>query len=173
MLDTHLWLELLVFADPSAQGWLAWLRAREARGVLGPAVWAELQHVLRNTPWAKRDWLARAMACLEQCDGKADKDAGEAPAQAQTEPLREACGLALDWFDADVEISGLPRCKDASDQKFIALAAAADAPLLLSKDRALLKCRRYPLRGGGQGRILPPLLRALQAATAPPLRMQG
>jgi putative PIN family toxin of toxin-antitoxin system len=38
--------------------------------------------------------------------------------------------------------SGLPRCSDADDQKFIELAAAARADALISKDRALLKLRR-------------------------------
>ncbi len=37
------------------------------------------------------------------------------------------------------EAPQLPRCKDRDDQKFLELAARADADLLVSKDKALLK----------------------------------
>jgi predicted nucleic acid-binding protein len=36
----------------------------------------------------------------------------------------------------------MPRCSDPDDQKFIELAAAAEAQGLVSKDRAVLKLRR-------------------------------
>jgi predicted nucleic acid-binding protein len=42
----------------------------------------------------------------------------------------------------DTAVSGLPRCSDPDDQKFIELAAAARAGALVSKDRAVLKLRR-------------------------------
>jgi len=38
--------------------------------------------------------------------------------------------------------SRMPRCSDPDDQKFIELAAAAQAQVLISKDRAVLKLRR-------------------------------
>jgi len=40
---------------------------------------------------------------------------------------------------------GLPRCRDADDQKFLQLAAACSADALVSKDRALLDLRRRRL----------------------------
>lgn len=43
----------------------------------------------------------------------------------------------------------LPRCRDADDQKFVDLAAAVSADVLVSKDRALLQMwgrRRLPFR---------------------------
>lgn len=40
---------------------------------------------------------------------------------------------------------GLPRCRDADDQKFLELAAAIPAAALVSKDRALLGMRRHGL----------------------------
>lgn len=40
---------------------------------------------------------------------------------------------------------GLPRCRDADDQKFLELAAAIPAEALVSKDRALLGLRRRGL----------------------------
>lgn len=39
------------------------------------------------------------------------------------------------------EAPPLPRCKDRDDQKFLELAARANADLLVSKDKALLKLR--------------------------------
>lgn len=49
--------------------------------------------------------------------------------------------------------SGLPRCSDPDDQKFLELAAARHAQGLISKDRALLKLRR---RCASQFRIMEP-----------------
>jgi len=44
---------------------------------------------------------------------------------------------------ADVEaVASLPPCSDPDDQKFIELAAAVRAAVLVSKDRAVLKLRR-------------------------------
>ena len=42
---------------------------------------------------------------------------------------------------ADGEAPPLPRCKDRDDQKFLELAARAEADILVSKDKALLKLR--------------------------------
>lgn len=41
----------------------------------------------------------------------------------------------------DGEAPPLPRCQDRDDQKFLELAARADADILVSKDKALLKLR--------------------------------
>lgn len=54
---------------------------------------------------------------------------------------------------AIVDRPPLPRCRDVDDQKFLALAAAGNADLLISKDRDLLRMRR--LAGYGF-RIVPP-----------------
>jgi len=43
----------------------------------------------------------------------------------------------------DAAVSGLPRCSDPDDQKFIELAAATHAEALISKDCAVLKLRRH------------------------------
>ena len=53
-----------------------------------------------------------------------------------------------------VEISfkgRLPQCRDADDQKFLELAAAAGADVLVTKDRELLRMQR-----GLPFRVLPP-----------------
>ena len=47
------------------------------------------------------------------------------------------------------EAPALPRCRDRDDQKFLELAARAQADVLVSKDKALLKLRgrtRLPFR---------------------------
>ena len=49
--------------------------------------------------------------------------------------------------------AGMPRCSDPDDQKFLELAAATRAQILVSKDRALLKLRR---RCAPQFRIMTP-----------------
>lgn len=48
---------------------------------------------------------------------------------------------ALVKLVADGEAPPLPRCKDRDDQKFLELAARANADILVSKDKALLKLR--------------------------------
>ena len=57
--------------------------------------------------------------------------------------------------------SSLPRCRDADDQKFLELADAEGASVLVSKDRALLRLARRRLRF----RILDPLQAAFGLAT--------
>jgi predicted nucleic acid-binding protein len=42
----------------------------------------------------------------------------------------------------------LPRCRDADDQKFLELACAGNASVLLTRDDALLSLRRRTLRAG-------------------------
>jgi len=65
---------------------------------------------------------------------------------------------ALRWFDAHAEVVDappahppLPRCSDPDDQKFLDLAWAAAADVLVTKDRALLDLAR---RVAGLGRFL-------------------
>jgi predicted nucleic acid-binding protein len=62
-------------------------------------------------------------------------------------------------------VTELPRCSDPDDQKFLALAAAAGAAALVSKDRAVLKLRR---RCAPWFRILTPAEAAQTLASRPP-----
>jgi predicted nucleic acid-binding protein len=59
----------------------------------------------------------------------------------------------------------MPRCSDPDDQKFIELASASGAQILVSKDRAVLKLRR---RCASQFRIVTPAeaVRGLDAVSA-------
>jgi putative PIN family toxin of toxin-antitoxin system len=119
VLDTNVWLDLLVFDDPAARP----LRERSFEIVIDAACEAELERVLG---YALGKWSlepARQAACLAECRRLA---------------LRVNVGAAG---------GALPACRDADDQKFLALAAAAGADALVTKDEALLELHpRLPFR---------------------------
>jgi putative PIN family toxin of toxin-antitoxin system len=119
VLDTNVWLDLLVFDDPGARG----LRSASLEIVIDAACAAELERVLAY-PLGKWSLAPEARAaCLE------------------------ACRRMARWVEPGGVTAPLPRCEDADDQKFVALAAAAGADALVTKDEALLKLRgRVPFR---------------------------
>ena len=126
VLDTQVWLDWLAFDDPS----LAPLREAVAEGrveiYMDAACEAELARVLAY-PIRKQiaDEAAQAARLAEA------RRLSQAPKQALTEAERAT----------------LPRCRDRDDQKFLELAAAAQAHALVTKDRALLDlARRAPFR---------------------------
>ena len=117
ILDTHVWLDWLVFEDPGM------VRIRNAVGTgrvevyLDAVCEEELVRVLARG-FAKRTLDARAQAeCLAQCRRLAKRIDAAAPEAAR---------------------AGLPRCGDPDDQKFLEAALAANANYLLTKDRKLL-----------------------------------
>ena len=118
VLDTNVWLDLLVFDDPAAQA----LRDGGHDIVIDAPCAAELERVL-GYPLGK--WTLapeRRAACLAAC-------------------LRMCRSVQAG------SAAGLPRCEDPDDQKFLALAAAAGADALVTKDEALLRLRgRVPFR---------------------------
>lgn len=130
VLDTNVWLDWLVFADPAVDA----LRAEVRSGRL------QLLSLARG-----RDELAEVL--------------GRAPVRAQAGAARRRRGLgddcdpqrALAEFDALARIVATPAfcglsCRDPDDQCFIDLAVAARAGWLLSKDRALLALARSARR---------------------------
>jgi predicted nucleic acid-binding protein len=145
VLDTNVWLDWLVFDDPS----LAQLRAAHAAGrveiAMDDACEAELARVLaydlgRHTLDA--DAQAR---CLERCRRLAQRMASPSASVASA-PKGEAIGDCGCAAAADgTAPAELPRCSDPHDQKFLELALAAGADALVTKDRALLDlARRKP-----------------------------
>ncbi len=116
VLDTNVCLDLFVFRDPR---WLPLLHAIQSGSV---------EPVTRSD--CRMEWtlvLAYTKLGLHLAAQQA----------------------ALDEFDrwiAIVDATGdglsLPVCKDPDDQKFLELAAASGAAVLLSKDKALLKLAR-------------------------------
>jgi predicted nucleic acid-binding protein len=129
VLDTHVWLDWLVFEDPGI------VPIRNAVGTGRGEVYvdavceAELARVLARG-FAKRTLDAQAQAaCIAQCRRLAKRIDAAVP-QAQR--------------------AQLPVCSDPDDQKFLEAALAAGAQFLITKDRALLvmakKRTRLPFR---------------------------
>jgi len=117
VLDTNIWLDLYVFADPQSAVLDAALRAGLARAVRCSRTDAELQAVLARPHFQKRCTPEQAQARLQDWTTLAQEHAGA---------LRPA-----PWI-----------CRDPDDQKFLDLACSSGAQVLLSKDRALLDLAR-------------------------------
>jgi putative PIN family toxin of toxin-antitoxin system len=125
VLDTNVWLDWLAFDDAGT----ALLRAAHAAGrleiVIDAACEAELERVLTYDFGKRRlDKTAQA-AALDACRR-----------------------IAVRVESAPAVPGVLPRCGDPDDQKFLELALAAGAGLLVTRDRALLDLarRRLPFR---------------------------
>ena len=128
VLDTNVWLDWLVFDDPAVRPLRAAVAARAAEVLIDAACEAELARVLAY-PLRKPPLDAAAQAaCLAACRGVARRVAPE---------------------DTRARAAALPACRDPDDQKFLELALAASADLLVTKDRALLEL------GGRKRRPLP------------------
>ncbi len=119
VLDTNVALDWLVFADRRFAPIAALLAAGEGEVLTTAECRAEFERVLRY-PVLKLEVHRQAEVAANY--------------QART---REIATLPAP--------SGLPRCRDADDQKFLVLATAAGANWLLTHDRALLAlARRLP-----------------------------
>jgi len=117
VLDTNVWLDWLVFHDPA----VAALREAQADGrieiVIDDACEAELAKVLAYDLGARSLDLRAQTECLDRCRGIVTR-------------VSQAATAA--W----------PECRDPDDRKFLALASAAGAAILVSRDRALLALAR-------------------------------
>ena len=114
VLDTQVWLDWLVFDDPSALP----IREAQAAGrveiVIDVACEAELVRVLAYDLGKYSLEPDAQTQCIARCRSVAK---------------RVPTGSAVE----------LPLCKDPDDQKFLELAASAGAHCLISKDRAVLE----------------------------------
>jgi putative PIN family toxin of toxin-antitoxin system len=118
VLDTNVWLDWLVFGDPSAAPIKAAVAAQRAEVFITAACEAELERALgydfgKNFPV---DPAAQG-ACLAECRRVARR---------------------IDSPPPEAERAELPACRDKDDQKFLEAALAARAEFLVTKDRALL-----------------------------------
>jgi len=116
VLDTQVWLDWLVFDEPTLAGLRATLAEGRAEVVIDPACLAELERVLAYPLGRSVD----VAACLERCDKLCIRVTGE----------------------NGVDVLELPQCRDPDDQKFLTLAAAARADCLVTRDRELLRLAR-------------------------------
>lgn len=121
MLDTNVWLDWLVFADPG----IARLRSAHGRGavevVIDDECEAELARVLGYELHARVRSAEEQAAALAEARRIARPHAGDG---SGAPPLK------------------LPTCRDPDDQKFLRLALACGAHALLTKDNALLELER-------------------------------
>jgi putative PIN family toxin of toxin-antitoxin system len=125
VLDTNVWLDWLVFDDPGIAPIRAAVAAGTAEIFINGECEAELARVLAYPrPRTTLDAAAQA-ACLEAC-----------------RRIVRACKTP------PADGTSLPRCRDPDDQKFLELALACGADLLVTKDKALLRLAR-----GGAGRL--------------------
>ena len=121
VLDTNIWLDWLVFADPGVAPLRAAFEAGRIQIFIDEACEAELARVLGYPLQKKILDAAGQQACMAECKRIARRIARGKPPAA------------------------LPRCRDADDQKFLEAAAAAGADFLVTKDAALLELARRGL----------------------------
>jgi predicted nucleic acid-binding protein len=145
VLDTNVVLDLLHFDDLVARPLRPMLEAGRVRCTVSGATLEEWRRVLAYPefglgPPRQAELFARYQA-LSETAGIDDARIG---LPHKGTPIHS--GLKPVW-------SRMPRCSDPDDQKFLELAAAAQAQALVSKDRALLKLRR---RCASQFRIMTP-----------------
>ena len=131
VLDTNVWLDWLVFADPAVEP------IRQAVAAQRAAVYIDANCETE---------LARVLAY------DLGKHSIDAPAQAAALAACRRVALRIHAAAPDAMQAQLPRCRDADDQIFLDAALAAKADFLVTKDQALLELvRRVP-----QFRILTP-----------------
>ena len=121
VLDTNVWLDWLVFRDSSLLHLKKSVADGKAEIVIDAACEAELERVLAYD-------LAKHTLDV----------AAQAAALAECRRLTKRIDTPL----AEVERKSLPRCVDPDDQKFLELAFAAQAGILVTKDHKLLELAR-------------------------------
>ena len=134
VLDSNIWIDLLVFRDPHVEP----IRAALESGTIAP--------VNRDDC---REELRRVLAYPQFARFAVDIDA----ALAEVDRLVRRHALPS---PEDAAALRLPQCKDGDDQKFIELAHFAGAACLVSKDKAVLKLRSRLLRSSGVEVMTPP-----------------
>ncbi|MBY4895799.1 putative toxin-antitoxin system toxin component, PIN family [Cupriavidus sp. AU9028] len=127
VLDSNIWIDLLVFRDPHAEP----IRAALDAGTIAPLMRADCREELRRV-------LAYPQFERFNVDIAGALSIVDALVTAVEPPPSE-----------DAETIRLPRCRDTDDQKFIELAHFAGAACLVSKDKAVLKLASRLRRSSG------------------------
>ena len=125
VLDSNVWIDILVFDDPHTRPILAALESGALRALIDARCLAELTYVLDYPQFVER---------------KVDKSAALAVLGRLAQLVEPA---------RPEDARPLPKCKDRDDQKFLELAHAAQAHWLISKDRAVLKLAKRIARDFG------------------------
>jgi len=126
VLDSNVWIDILVFDDPASRPIRAALERGELDVVIDPPCLVELERVLDYPQFVRF---------------AVDKQQALAQTAKWTRPIAPAAEtLAQQLAERPRPI--LPRCSDRDDQKFLELAAASGAAWLVTKDKALLKLHK-------------------------------
>ena len=146
VLDTNVWLDWLVFADPSVTP----LKAANTAGRL---------EIIRSLPGEQE--LQRVL----------DYKAIEPLVGAALRPLLMTEMRRLSRLhDGSTRDGWLPQCRDADDQPFLALARDSGAAALVTKDRDLLELARAKHRVTAFRIVTPKQFVAHYAALLPALQ---
>jgi putative PIN family toxin of toxin-antitoxin system len=121
VLDTNIWLDWLVFADAGMSYLKLAVKENRADIFIDAACEAELERVLAYDLARHSLDAAAQAACLAECRHIAQR---------------------IDTAAPEAERKLLPRCADPDDQKFLELALAARADVLVTKDHKLLELAR-------------------------------
>ena len=130
VLDTNVWLDWLLFDEPSVAPIKAAVAAGRAEVFIDASVEAELARVLAYPFGARTLDAGRQAELLACCLSIARRDEGGG--------MRD-------------DPASLPKCSDVDDQKFLELALACGAAFLVTRDNDLLglpwnKLRQLPYR---------------------------
>ncbi|OLL32767.1 putative toxin-antitoxin system toxin component, PIN family [Burkholderia sp. SRS-W-2-2016] len=129
VLDSNVWIDILVFDDPHTRPIASALESGALSALIDARCLAELTYVLDYPQFAHRNVdKAAALAVVARLAQMV-----EAPPPA----------------DDSAHARPLPQCKDRDDQKFLELAHTAKADWLVSKDRAVLKLAKRIARDFG------------------------
>ncbi|KND54861.1 hypothetical protein BPUN_3696 [Candidatus Paraburkholderia kirkii] len=122
VLDSNVWIDILVFDDPATRPIHAALEARTLGTLIDSRCLRELTRVLDYPQFVRMD--VDRMATLAT--------------------VARLSTLVAATLPKDERL--LPKCRDRDDQKFLELAHASGADWLVSKDRAVLKLARRVVR---------------------------
>ncbi|HVE09171.1 MAG TPA: PIN domain-containing protein [Paraburkholderia sp.] len=152
VLDSNVWIDILVFDDPHTRPIHAALERGALNALIDARCLGELTYVLDYPQFAKRAVdKAAALATVARLAQRVGADVarrqeqGQRPAQQHEAPQPHEEAPTQQQAPA----SPLPQCKDRDDQKFLELAHTAQAQWLISKDRAVLKLARRVARDFG------------------------
>jgi putative PIN family toxin of toxin-antitoxin system len=125
VLDSNVWIDILVFDDPATRPIRAALEAGTLEALIDARCLKELSYVLDYPQFARKEIdKAAALATVARLSRLVAPEPTEDPRP-------------------------LPKCRDRDDQKFLELAHASGAEWLVSKDRAVLKLARRTARDFG------------------------
>jgi putative PIN family toxin of toxin-antitoxin system len=130
VLDSNVWIDILVFDDPHTRPIAAALAQGRLDAVIDARCLAELTRVLDYPQFARF---------------AVDKEA----ALAQVARWTTMIAPAEDPADGEAPPRLLPKCRDRDDQKFLELAQRAGAAWLVTKDRELLRMAKRIARDFG------------------------